>query len=196
MAWLRLLGPSISPLLFLLWLTTSAVLIQEVVKGYKLLFIHTPVQLEQSEHRGEMSRASVTPFQNLFKCHPWKTDVGNQPHMCAHNLLSVSVTCVRGVWEVKCENWELSKETVKVAFGKAQGTLWVSLQKIKHRCVYSPWLPTWKQLWNKEGNFALCWFLSWLKTKLELNAVSPLAFLLVFCVWIGGLVSQFDSGKL
>lgn len=142
---------------------------------------------------GEMSRASTTPFQNLFKCHPWKTDVGNQPHVCAHNLLSVSVTCVRGVWEAKCENWELTKETVTVAFGKAQGTLWVSLQKIKHRCVYSPWLPTWKQLWNKEGNFALCWFLSSLKTKLELNAVSPLAFLLVFCVQIGGLVSPFDS---
>lgn len=111
MAWLCLLGQSISLLLFLLWLTTSAVLIQEVVKGYKLLFIHTPVLLEQSRHQGEMSRAGTTQFQNLFKCHPRKTDVGNQPHVCAHNLLSVSVTCVTWIWKVKCENWELSKET-------------------------------------------------------------------------------------
>lgn len=111
---------------------------QEVVKGYKLLFINTPVLLEQSRHQGEMSRASATQFQNLFKCHPRKTDVGNQPHVCAHNLLSASVTCVRGVWKVTCENWELSKETATLVFGKAQGMLWGSLQKTKHRFVYSP----------------------------------------------------------
>lgn len=124
MAWLCLLGQSISPLLFLLWWTASAVLIQEVVKGYKLLFIHTPVLLEQSMHQGERSQDSTTQFQNLFKCHPRKTDVGNQPHVCARNFFSVSVTCAREVWKAKCENWVLSKETDTLGFGKAQGTLW------------------------------------------------------------------------
>lgn len=183
MAWLCLLGRSISLLLFLLWLTTSAVLIQEVVRGYKLIFMHTPLLLEQSRRQGEMSQASTTQFQNLFKCHPRKTDVGNQPHVCTHNLPSVSVPCMRGIWKVKCENWELSKETATLALGKAQATLWVSLQKRKHRCIYSPWLPTWKWLWTKEGNFALCWFLSSLKTKLGSWALLLLWLLRLYCVY-------------
>lgn len=43
----------------------------------------------------------------------------------------------RGVWKVKCENWEnwkLKKETAVHLFDKAQGT--VGLQKIKYKCIY------------------------------------------------------------
>lgn len=161
-----LLARSISLLLLLLWWTTRAVLIQEVIKGYKLLFIHITVLLEQTRPQGEIIWASTTQFQNLFKCHPRKTDVGSQIHVCLNNFPSVSVTSVRGVWKVKWENWEFSKETATHVFGKGQDTLWVSLQKVKHRCVYSPWLTKWTQFWNKEGNFALCQFSFSLKEKL------------------------------
>jgi len=85
-----------------------------------------------------MSQGSTTQFQNLLKCRPRKTDAGKQPHVCVHNFIFVSVTCMRGVWKVKGENRELSKETATLVFGKAQGTLWVALQKMKHRCICSP----------------------------------------------------------
>lgn len=143
MASVCLLAQSISLLLFLLWLTTSTVLIQEVIKGYKLLFIHIPVLLEQSRPQGEMIWASTTQFQNLFKCHPRKPDVGSQIHVCLNNLPSISVTSVRGLCKVKWENWEFIEETATHVFGKGQDTLWVSLQKVMHKCVYSPWLPKW-----------------------------------------------------
>lgn len=132
-------------MLSLLWLTTSAAPIQEVVKGYKLLFIHILVLLEQSRHQGEMSQASTTQFQNLFKYHPRKTDVGNWLHVCVHHLLSASVTCAWGVWKLKCENRELSKETTTKQKAKQKITFFCCcFEKLKDRYVYSPLPPTWK----------------------------------------------------
>lgn len=147
-----LLAQSISLLLFLRWLPTSTVLIQEVIKGYKFLFIHIPELLGRPQ--GE-----IEPVQPIFKCHPRKIDVGSQIHVCLNNLPSISVTSVRGVCKVKWENWEFIEETATHVLGKGQDTLWVSLQKVMHRCVYSPCLPKWTQLWNKEDNFVLCQFL-------------------------------------
>lgn len=70
-----------------------------------------------------MSEASTTQFQNLFKCHLRKTDVGNWLCTFAHHLLCASVTCTRENLKMKCENRELSKETATLVSVKAQETL-------------------------------------------------------------------------
>lgn len=98
-------------------------LIQEVVKGYKLLFIHIRVLLEQSKHQGEMSEASTTQFQNLFICHPRKADVGNWLCAFAHHFLCASITSTRENLKMKCENREPSEEAATLVSSIAQETL-------------------------------------------------------------------------
>lgn len=166
MARMCLLAQSISLLLLLLLWTTSTVLIQEIIKGYKLLFIHIPVLLEQTD----LKEKWFEPVQLNFKTF---LNVTQEKLMLEAWYMCVRITSLpfwsqawRGVWKVKWENWEFNKETGTHVFGKGRSILWVSLQKVKHRCVYSPWLPKQTQLWNKEDNFALCQFLSSLKAKL------------------------------